>query len=53
MILQALCEYYEAAAKEGEIARIGYGEENVSCALVLSREGALQRAISLLSLIHI
>lgn len=47
MILQALCEYYEAAAKEGEIARMGYGEENVSCALVLTREGALQRAISL------
>ncbi len=47
MILQALCAYYEEAAKQGQIARIGYGEENVSCALVLSREGELEQVISL------
>lgn len=48
MILQALCEYYEAcAASGGEIARFGYSDAGVSFALQISWTGDLLSVIPL------
>ena len=49
MILQALCEYYEACAARGsgEIARFGYSDAGVSFALSISWAGELQSVIPL------
>lgn len=47
MILQALTDYYEALASQGDIARPGWGEVNVSYALCINDAGALERVVPL------
>ncbi|WP_458861830.1 type I-C CRISPR-associated protein Cas8c/Csd1 [Acidaminobacterium chupaoyuni] len=49
MILQSLAAYYEELAKQGKIARPGWGQVKVSFALVLDENGALTRVIPLSS----
>lgn len=41
MILQALCEYYQALAAKGEISRPGWNPAKVGFALVLGGDGSL------------
>lgn len=50
MILQALVEHYEDLAAQGKLARPGWSGANISYALYINDDGALEQA---LSLIHI
>ena len=47
MILQALVEHYEDLAAQGKLARPGWSGANISYALYINDDGALEQAVSL------
>ena len=47
MILQALTEYYQTLANQGEISPPGWGEVKVSYALCIKADGSLEQVISI------
>ena len=47
MILQALVEHYEDLVAQGQLARPGWSDANISYALYISGDGALEQAVSL------
>ena len=47
MILQALVEHYEDLAAQGKLARPGWSGTNISYALYINDDGALEQAVSL------
>ena len=47
MILQALVEHYEDLAAQGKLARPGWSGANISYALYINDDGALEQAFSL------
>lgn len=47
MILQALVEHYEDLAAQGKLARPGWSDSNISYALYINDDGALEQAVSL------
>ena len=49
MILQALVEHYEDLAAQGKLARPGWSDTNISCALYINDAGELEQAVSLKS----
>ena len=49
MILQALVEHYEDLAAQGKLARPGWSDANISCALYINDAGELEQAVSLKS----
>lgn len=48
MILQALVEYYEALAKQGKLAKPGWGLAKISYALNIDKQGKLLNVIPLI-----
>ena len=47
MILQALTEYYQTLANQGEISPPGWGEVKVAYALCIKADGSLEQVISI------
>ncbi|RKI67502.1 type I-C CRISPR-associated protein Cas8c/Csd1 [bacterium 1xD42-67] len=47
MILQALVEHYEDLAAQGKLARPGWSDANISCALYINDDGELEQVVSL------
>ena len=42
MLIQALCQYYDALARKGKILKDGYSEIGVSYLVALTPEGGIE-----------
>ena len=46
MILQALVKYYEILAEQGKIAKMGWGEYEISYAINIEEDGSISNIVA-------